>query len=149
MSFQFFDVHDVSWGTTGDSKVSTELGVVSSGKGPNKNEVEVTMPTAEADINAAYEDAIHVLFTKPPNGRHVDAAGGLLQDPPDKHFASCRRRGKAANGYMSFILFSVAGLALVRFIGLTTYLITFYFTLESALDDVDDALGGGFFSLSY
>ena len=84
MSFQFFDVHDVSWGTTGDSKVSTELGVVSSGKGPNKNEVEVTMPTAEADINAAYEDAIHVLFTKPPNGRHVDAAGGLLQDPPDK-----------------------------------------------------------------
>lgn len=24
------------------------------------------MPTAETDINAAYEDAIHVLSTKPP-----------------------------------------------------------------------------------
>lgn len=34
--------------------------------GKNKNEVEVAVPTAETDINAAYEDAIHVLTTKPP-----------------------------------------------------------------------------------
>jgi chitin synthase len=57
-------VHDVSWGTKGDNKVSTDLGVVQTGK--NKNEVEVAVPTAETDINAAYEDAIHVLSTKPP-----------------------------------------------------------------------------------
>jgi chitin synthase len=56
-------VHDVSWGTKGDNKVSTDLGVVSTGK--NKNEVEVVVPTAETDINAAYEDAIHVLSEKP------------------------------------------------------------------------------------
>lgn len=55
---------DVSWGTKGDNKVSTDLGVVQTGK--NKNEAEVTVPTAETDINAAYEDAIHVLSTKPP-----------------------------------------------------------------------------------
>ncbi len=55
---------DVSWGTKGDNKVSTDLGVVSTGK--NKNEVEVAVPTEEKDINAAYEDAIHVLSTKPP-----------------------------------------------------------------------------------
>lgn len=55
---------DVSWGTKGDNKVSTDLGVVQTGK--NKNEVEVSIPTAETDINAAYEDAIHVLSTKPP-----------------------------------------------------------------------------------
>jgi chitin synthase len=54
----------VSWGTKGDNKVSTDLGVVSTGK--NKNEVEVAVPTTETDINAAYEDAIHVLSTKPP-----------------------------------------------------------------------------------
>jgi chitin synthase len=66
-------VHDVSWGTKGDNKVNTDLGVVSTGK--NKNEVEVAVPTTETDINAAYEDAIHVLSTKAPQVEHkVDAA---------------------------------------------------------------------------
>lgn len=62
--FQFANVHDVSWGTKGDNKVSTDLGVVQTGK--NKNEVEVAVPTTETDLDAAYEDAIHVLSTKPP-----------------------------------------------------------------------------------
>ena len=53
-------------GTKGDNKVSTDLGVVSAGKGENKNEVEVVLPTAETDINAAYENAIHVLSSKAP-----------------------------------------------------------------------------------
>ena len=61
---QFANVHDVSWGTKGDNKVGTDLGVVKTGK--NKNEVEVAVPTAETDINAAYDDALHVLTTKPP-----------------------------------------------------------------------------------
>jgi chitin synthase len=55
---------DISWGTKGDNKVSTDLGVVTTGK--NKNEVEVAVPMAETDINAAYEDAIHVISNKPP-----------------------------------------------------------------------------------
>jgi chitin synthase len=63
-SSQFANVHDVSWGTKGDNKVSTDLGVVTTGK--NKNEVEVAVPTTENDIDAAYDDAIHVLSTKPP-----------------------------------------------------------------------------------
>ena len=64
---------DVSWGTKGDTKVSTDLGVVSSSKGDNA--VDVAVPTAETDINAAYEDAIHVLSTKPPKEeKKVDAA---------------------------------------------------------------------------
>jgi len=61
---QFANVHDVSWGTKGDNKVSTDLGVVKTSK--NTNEVEVVVPTAEKDINALYEDAIHMLSTKPP-----------------------------------------------------------------------------------
>jgi chitin synthase len=61
---QFANVHDVSWGTKGDNKVSTDLGVVKTTK--DTNQVEVSVPTAETDINAAYEDAIHVLSTKPP-----------------------------------------------------------------------------------
>jgi chitin synthase len=64
---------DVSWGTKGDNKVSTDLGVVKSSKGDNA--VDVAVPTAETDINAAYEDAIHVLSTKPPKEeKSVDAA---------------------------------------------------------------------------
>jgi chitin synthase len=53
-------------GTKGDNKVSTDLGVVSAGKAENKNQVEVAFPAAETDINAAYEDAIHVLSSKAP-----------------------------------------------------------------------------------
>lgn len=57
-------MHDVSWGTKGDNKVSTDLGVVQVAK--NATEVEVTMPTQKEDLNTMYEDAIHVLQTKPP-----------------------------------------------------------------------------------
>ena len=64
---------DVSWGTKGDNKISTDLGVVKANKG--ENAVEVAVPTAEKDINAAYEDAIHVLSTKPPKEeKKVDPA---------------------------------------------------------------------------
>jgi chitin synthase len=63
----------VSWGTKGDNKVSKDLGEVKTGK--NKNEVEVVVPTEETDINAAYDDAMQVLSTKPPKVEaKVDAA---------------------------------------------------------------------------
>jgi chitin synthase len=62
---QFANVHDVSWGTKGDNKVQTDLGTVQAA-GKNKNEVEVVVPTEQKDINAAYEDALHVLQQKPP-----------------------------------------------------------------------------------
>ena len=65
-------MHDVSWGTKGDNKISTDLGVVKT-SGKDANQVEVAVPTAETDINAAYEDAIHVLGTKaPPAEQKVD-----------------------------------------------------------------------------
>ena len=67
-------MHDVSWGTKGDNKVSTDLGVVNAGKGDNKNEVEVAVPTAETDINAAYEDVIHVLTSKPPKAESMQSS---------------------------------------------------------------------------
>jgi hypothetical protein len=41
-------------GSCGDNKVNTDLGVVSAGKGENKNEVEVAVLTTETDISAAY-----------------------------------------------------------------------------------------------
>jgi chitin synthase len=63
--FQFANVHDVSWGTKGDNTVAKDLGTVATGKG-KAGEVEAEVPVDEKDINALYEDAIHVLNTKPP-----------------------------------------------------------------------------------
>ncbi|THU75900.1 hypothetical protein K435DRAFT_974654 [Dendrothele bispora CBS 962.96] len=52
--YAFANVHDVSWGTKGDDKVSVDL---------------------EKDIDANYEDALHVLRTKPAKVEdQVDAA---------------------------------------------------------------------------
>ncbi|KAF7982169.1 hypothetical protein HWV62_29939 [Athelia sp. TMB] len=149
--YAFANVHDVSWGTKGDNKVSTDLGVVTTGK--NKNEVEVAVPTTENDIDAAYEDAIQVLSTKPPKEEKKPDASTLQEDyyrtfrtnvllawtlsnavlaaavvwVPYLFSADMRltifsnrtatdktgdiKAEHAVNGYMAFILFSVAGLA--------------------------------------
>ncbi|TFK48851.1 glycosyltransferase family 2 protein [Heliocybe sulcata] len=147
--YAFANVHDVSWGTKGDNKIQTDLGVVQVGK--NKNEVEVVVPTAETDINAAYEDAIHMLSTKPPKTESKPdpatqqedyyrsfrtnvllawvlsngALAAAVVNATEKSDAS-----KAVSGYMAFILFSVAGLAFVRFVGSTTYMIVRLFAGE-------------------
>jgi chitin synthase len=61
--YQFCNIHDVSWGTKGDNKAPTDLGVAIIGR---NNEVEVVVPTQQKDINAAYQDALQVLAQKPP-----------------------------------------------------------------------------------
>ncbi|EIN12208.1 glycosyltransferase family 2 protein [Punctularia strigosozonata HHB-11173 SS5] len=150
--YAFANVHDVSWGTKGDNKVSTDLGVVKTGK--NANEVEVEVPTEEKDINAAYEDAIHVLQSKPPKAESKPDP----QTQQEDYYRQFRTNvllvwtlsnallaalvvsltGSAAsksaqhtvNGYMSFILFSVAGLAFVRFCGSTLYMLIRLFAGE-------------------
>jgi chitin synthase len=77
--YAFANVHDVSWGTKGDNKVNTDLGTVSAKK-DNKNEVEAVVPTSENDINAAYEDAIHVLNTKAPKADSKPDAATQQED---------------------------------------------------------------------
>ncbi|KAG6881048.1 hypothetical protein C0995_003195, partial [Termitomyces sp. Mi166 len=67
------NVYAFSNGTKGDNKPQSDLGKVEA-KGENKNEVEVVVPTAKNDINAAYEDAIHVLSTK--RAREVQMVDG-------------------------------------------------------------------------
>ena len=49
-----------SWGTKGSTTVSTDLGVVKS-SGDEKDKVDVDIPVDDGDIDAAYEDAKHVL----------------------------------------------------------------------------------------
>ena len=60
-------------------------GVVKTNKG--ENAVDVAVQTAETDINAAYEDAIHVLSTKPLERRKAGCSNfvvRLLPQLPDK-----------------------------------------------------------------
>ncbi|KAG6826954.1 Chitin synthase 4 [Tricholoma furcatifolium] len=76
--YAFSNVHDVSWGTKGDNKPQTDLGKVEVKPGTQKNEVEVAIPTTKQDINALYEDAIHVLSTKPEKEKKT--GGGDQED---------------------------------------------------------------------
>ncbi|KAF8585057.1 glycosyltransferase family 2 protein [Ramaria rubella] len=153
--YAFANVHDVSWGTKGDNKVSTDLGVVKASAGKS-NEVEVSVPTEDRDINAAYEDAIHVLSTKPPKAESKPDPATQQED----YYRQFRTNvllawtlsnallaavilsatGSAAsasggasstvNGYMSFVLFSVAGLAFTRFCGSSAYMLIRLFAGE-------------------
>lgn len=151
--YAFANVHDVSWGTKGDNKVSTDLGVVKTSSGTT-NEVEVEVMTEERDINAAYEDAIHVLSSKPPKAEskpdpatqqedyyrqfrtnvllawtlsNALLAAVILSATGD---AGDKGANNTVNGYMSFVLFSVAGLAFTRFCGSTAYMLIRLFAGE-------------------
>jgi chitin synthase len=75
---QFANVHDVSWGTKGDNTVAKALGTVSTGK--TGGQVEAEVPTDEKDIDTLYEDAIHVLNTKPPKAETKVDAGTKQED---------------------------------------------------------------------
>ncbi|KAF9269343.1 glycosyltransferase family 2 protein [Marasmius fiardii PR-910] len=148
--YAFANVHDVSWGTKGDNKVSTDLGVVKVSSG-NKNEVEVVIPTENKDINAGYEDALHVLRTKPPKEEKKKERdqedyyrsfrtnvllawtlsnallGAVIVQANGKPDQGAQNSVK---GYMTFLLFSVAGLAFIRFVGSTVYMVVRLFAGE-------------------
>ena len=53
------------------------LGTVATGK---TAEVEAKVPTDEKDIDTLYEDAIHVLNTKPPKAESKVDAGTKQED---------------------------------------------------------------------
>jgi len=152
--YAFANVHDVSWGTKGDNTVAKDLGTVATGKSGKSGQVEAEVPTDEKDINALYEDAIHVLNTKPPKEESKPSASTQQED----YYSTCRTNvllalvltnglhgaaisatnskasiggaNKAVNGYMLFLLASVAGLAFVRFVGSSTYMIVRLFAGE-------------------
>ncbi|KAF8187725.1 glycosyltransferase family 2 protein [Pholiota molesta] len=151
--YAFANVHDVSWGTKGDNTVAKSLGTVATGKGKT-GEVEAEVPVDEKDINALYEDAIHVLNTKPPKQDSTPDVGTVQEDyyrtfrtnvllawvltnallgaaiTTTNASAAVSGANKAVNGYMGFLLASVAGLAFVRFVGSTMYMVVRLFAGE-------------------
>ncbi|EST10086.1 Chitin synthase N-terminal [Kalmanozyma brasiliensis GHG001] len=146
--YAFCNLHDFSWGTKGDTTVSKDLGVVvSTGKGT----VEITLPTAQADIDTAYDDALNNLRTRPmiirgdasndeKNARQMDyyknirtnvvlawalsngvVAAFILNGNTTSTFTEGAGVTRS-KVYMVLVLIFVAGMACIRFIGSTLYL---------------------------
>ncbi|KEI37244.1 glycosyltransferase family 2 protein [Mixia osmundae IAM 14324] len=144
-TYSFANTHDVSWGTKGSDKVDTDLGIV---KGDGKS-VEVSMPTEEKDIEEAYEDANHVLMTKykpapsVPNAKEVSedhyknirtntillwsltnaALAVVITSTSASSNYSTYANSARASGYMAWLLYSMAGLALIRASGCLIYMV--------------------------
>ncbi|GAC73708.1 chitin synthase/hyaluronan synthase [Moesziomyces antarcticus T-34] len=145
--YAFCNLHDFSWGTKGDTTVSKDLGaVVSTGKGT----VEITLPTAQADIDTAYDDALNNLRTRPmiirgdasneeKAARQMDyyknirtnvvLAWALSNGVVAAFILNGDTTGTFSGGgvtrtkvYMVLVLVFVAGMACIRFIGSTLYL---------------------------
>ncbi|KAI9496241.1 chitin synthase 1 [Zychaea mexicana] len=151
--YAFCNIHDVSWGTKGDNKVNTDLGVVKSDKDESgEHTAEIDLPTEQKDINEAYEAACIELQRKPEEEpEHRDA-----QTKQEDYYKAFRTNlilfwiisnllliiaitsvsafswmgdfETRSTIYLGFILWSVAGLSVIRFCGATLYLIFRIFT---------------------
>lgn len=152
--YAFCNTHDVSWGTKGDTGVATDLGVVKTKKDESGDHtVEVEVPVEQKDIDNAYEEACLELTRKPEEEvSHRDA-----KTKQEDYYRSFRTRlvlswiisnlalvavitnttvfegtlgtfENRSSYYLGFILWSVAGLSVIRFTGSCLYLIFRIFT---------------------
>ncbi|CAO3600611.1 unnamed protein product [Absidia cylindrospora] len=151
--YAFCNTHDVSWGTKGDSSVATDLGVVKTKKDKDgTHTVEVEAPTEQKDLNEQYEEALLDLRkVVKVEETHRDAKtkqedyykafrtrlvlGWILSNmilvvaiTNTSDLWSDDLKNTRADYYMGALLWSVAGLAAIRFIGACLYLIFKIFT---------------------
>ncbi|KAI0818103.1 glycosyltransferase family 2 protein [Xylaria sp. FL0064] len=136
--YAFCNTHDVTWGTKGDNVIKTDLGgAVGSG-----GTVELEMPSEQLDIDSGYDEALRNLRDRVEVPKPGISDSQLQED----YYRSVRTymvliwmvvnvilamavseaygiHDVGNNIYLSFILWSVAVLAVFRAIGSTTFAI--------------------------
>jgi chitin synthase len=136
--YAFCNTHDVTWGTKGDNVMKTDLGGAI-GKGST---VELEMPSEQLDIDSGYDEALRNL-----RDRVEVPEPGLSEDQLQQDYyksvrtymvvtwlvanatlamAASEAYGGSSIGdnfYLRFILWCVAGLAVFRALGSTTFAI--------------------------
>jgi len=137
--YAFCNTHDVTWGTKGDNVMHTDLGAAKAiGSG---NTVEVEMPSEQLDIDSAYDVALRNLRDRIEVAKSPVSENQLQED----YYKSVRTYVVAfymicnavlamavseaypvgthlsKNFYLTFLLWSVAALALFRAIGSSAF----------------------------
>lgn len=138
--YAFCNTHDVTWGTKGDNILRSDLGAA---RATGSGKVELEMPSEQLDIDSGYDVALRNLRDRIEVPQPSVSETQLQEDyyksvrtymvmvwmtcnailamavseayPVGTHIKN--------NNYLSFILWSVAALALFRAIGSTTFLI--------------------------
>ena len=135
--YAFCNTHDITWGTKGDNLIHTDLGAAVGSKG---NTVELEMPSEQLDIDSGYDEALRNLrdrleVKKDPVSESQQqedyyravrtymvvvwmvSNAVLAMTISETYDAS----NVSSNFYLSFILWSVAAVALFRALGSSTF----------------------------
>ncbi|KAK9476664.1 chitin synthase-domain-containing protein [Lipomyces japonicus] len=159
--YAFCNIHDISWGTKGDTGRKLDLGVA---KTNEKGRIKIALPTKAEEIDKAYENELLVL-QKPVE---KDRGGDSKENKEKDYYALVRsgvvllwmlsnfiiiavvlqtaglsrlhsdsdsqtdtsltdRENFIADMYLRVILWTVAAMAAIRFVGASYYLITRWF----------------------
>lgn len=137
--YAFCNTHDVTWGTKGDNVIHTDLGAAR-GHGSNSKVVELEMPSEQLDIDSGYDEALRNLRDRievPQPSTNESQQQEDYYKNVRTYMVLCWMIANAIlamavsgaygtmemgnNYYLSFILWSVASLALFRALGSSAF----------------------------